>query len=239
MPSSDVSLLSAMAQSKIRLRMRATMNAPANAAPDQHLGPLGGRGAACGAGQRRSAAAASRGGGRGIRLGRGSRRPVTRRGARDAVPAGRSASASARRGRRRPARARARPRPRRLGLLARLRSLRESFSSFSCGRLGARRAPCAISSSARRASVSASSLRISAARTSARRVASLSRGGCGRCGCAAVGPRSLRRIFPEGAALNHGGHLRGRDRGEGAEAGEQARPDEALDHVVVGHGAAV
>src|SRR4029453_17993827 len=50
--------------------------------------------------------------------------------------------------------------------------------------------------------------------------------GCG-------GPRSLRRIFPEGPAPDRRRHASGDHGRQGTEAGEQPRPDEALDHVVL------
>src|SRR3954447_5455804 len=50
-------------------------------------------------------------------------------------------------------------------------------------------------------------------------------------GCA--GRRSLRRIFPEGATPNHGGHARGGDRGQRSQSCEEPRPDQPLDDFVL------
>src|SRR4051794_33415024 len=52
---------------------------------------------------------------------------------------------------------------------------------------------------------------------------------------ACAGRRSLRRIFPEGATPNHCRRLGGGDGCDGAEAGEQRRPHEPLDDLVVHH----
>ena len=150
-------------QSKIRLRMRATRNAPAKARADEHLAgagrPVGSLSAPPGCRRRRRPAT--------CRCGVGSSR--ARRVL--ALPL-------------RPRRAAARPSRAARAPCGRASRPPRSPASASAAR------PSRGSSSARRASVSATFSRSSAPRAS----------DCRLVGC----PRSLRRIFPEDAAPNHG-----------------------------------
>ena len=215
---------------------------------DQHLGALG--------------AGAGAAGGRARRGGAGARRRPRRAGRCRCRRRARSTRAPDARRRRRGARSRGlaalalglvglRARPLGLGAAAclgrsrALRSLRESFSSRSAASSTASCA-LAVSSSARRASVSASSLAQLGARGPRRRVALgglprparlRPRESPRRRACAARGRRSLGRIFPEGAARKSRARA-GWSRSRPARRAPASRPDhsEALDHLVVGHG---
>ena len=272
LPSSDV-CWSVMGQSTSLLRMRAIRNAPAKAMPAATSGRSSGLGSRrlAGAGARYDAAADGGGGGVGVRSQPGRhhvRAGEVRGGASPALPSRGPASR-----RWRPARARACASA--CACSARslaLRSLRESFSSaFSAASVSSW--AFAVSSSARRASVSRSSCaQLGAARLGGRALGlglRLARGGgLGRLlGGRARGGLGLLAGVPGerlllvggvpllralGVVVFHSGgsspKMRrnttaaiagGHDRGQGADAGEQAGPGQALDEIVVGHGGGV